>query len=317
MSQPRVVALSGGIGGAKLALGLYRVLGPDELMVVANIGDDFEHLGLHVSPDIDTLMYTLAELNNRETGWGRRDETWHFMEALRELGGEDWFALGDRDLATNVERTRRLRDRDSLSAITRDLCKQIGIHAQIVPASDDAVRTIVHTADGELAFQHYFVREQCRPVVQHFSYAGADQARPNADFIQALGDTPDAVVICPSNPFISIDPALSIPGVRDALRTCKAPVIAVSPIIAGQAVKGPTAKMLNELGLPCTAAAVAAHYGDLIDGYVVDRADAALADTLDVATYVAQTFMRTDEDRAQLAREVLAFAKTLKGGTRM
>lgn len=306
-----MVALSGGIGGAKLALGLYRVLGLDELMIVANVADDFEHLGLHVSPDIDTLMYTLADLNNRETGWGRRDETWHFMEALREIGGEDWFALGDRDLATNVERTKRLRNGDSLSAITRDLCERIGIRAQIVPASDDAVRTIVHTADGELAFQHYFVREQCRPVVQRFSYAGAEQARPNADFIETLKTPLDAVVICPSNPFISIDPALAIPGVVEALHACEAPVIAVSPIIAGDAVKGPTAKMLNELGLPCTAPAVAAHYEGIIDGYVIDRADAALADTLDIATHVAQTLMRTDDDRAQLAHNVLAFAGTL------
>ncbi|MGI9333431.1 MAG: 2-phospho-L-lactate transferase [Gammaproteobacteria bacterium] len=317
MSRSRVVALSGGIGGAKLALGLYRVLEPGELMVVANVGDDFEHLGLHVSPDIDTLMYTLADLNNRDTGWGRRAETWHFMEALVELGGESWFALGDRDLATHVERTRRLRAGESLSAITQDLCERVGIAARIVPASDAPVRTVVHTAQGDLEFQHYFVREQCRPVVQRFSYAGAEQAIAHADVVTTLAGTSarpapiDAVVICPSNPFISIDPMLAIPRLRQALVECKAPVIAVSPIIAGEAVKGPTAKMMEELGLPCTAAAVAAHYEGIIDGYVIDRSDAALAEVLSVPSHTVKTLMHTDDDRDQLAREVLAFAQTM------
>ena len=312
-ADARYVALSGGVGGAKLALGLCDVLAdPGRLTVVANTGDDFEHLGLKVCPDLDTLTYTLAGLANEETGWGRAGESGAFMEALGALGGETWFFLGDKDLAIHVERTRRLRAGESLSAITSDLCARLGVPARIVPMSDDPVPTIVETEDGPLAFQHYFVREQCRPRVLGFRHEGAAQARPSAAFTDALA-APDlgAVIVCPSNPYISIDPILAVPGVRGALAACRAPVIAVSPIVGGKAVKGPTAKMMTERGIAPSAAAIAAHYGALIDGFVLDEADrpqaAAIAAT-GVAVEVAPTVMTARTEKQALARAVLAFA---------
>ena len=301
-----VLALSGGVGGAKLALGLYRVLSPGALTVVANTGDDFEHLGLTISPDIDTLLYTLAGLDNPELGWGRRDETWTFMKALGSLGGETWFNLGDGDLATHVERTRRLATGESLSEITDDFRRRLGISARLLPMSDDRVGTRLRTAEGWLDFQDYFVRRHCAPAVREITFAGMDQAQPHPDFLAALADgNLRAVVICPSNPFISIDPILGLPGVREALRTCAAPVVAVSPIIGGKAVKGPTAKMMAELGLPVDAAAVARHYGDILDLYVADETDANEIRDLRVPVTVARTLMQSIEDREALARVVL------------
>ena len=309
----RVVALSGGIGGAKLALGLYRELPPDALSVVCNTGDDFRHLGLHVSPDVDTVLYTLAGLANRELGWGRADETWSFIAALERLGGETWFRLGDGDLALHVERTRRLAAGERLGAIMDGVRRRLGVAADVVPASDDPVRTLVHTADGVLAFQEYFVKLACAPVVTRFEFAGAHAARPAPGALHALAaDGLSALVICPSNPFISVDPMLAIPGLRDALTACRAPVVAVSPIVGGRAVKGPTAKMMRELGLEVSAAGVAAHYGDLIDGFVLDDADAALADTLHVPCLVRPTLMRGDADKRALAAAVLEFAAGLR-----
>ena len=307
-----VVALSGGIGGAKLALGLSRILPRGSLTVVANTADDFEHLGLTISPDIDTLMYTLAGLDNPETGWGRKDETWTFMSALAQLGGETWFKLGDADLAVHVERTRRLRAGESLSLITADLCRRLGVPVRIVPMSDDAVRTRIRTDDGWLDFQDYFVRHQSQPVVREIVFAGAANARPQPQFMAALADpTLRAVIICPSNPLISIDPILSLPGVRDALMACKAPVVAVSPIIAGRAVKGPTAKMLEELGVVPSAEVVARRYGDMIDVFVADPDDAAVISDagLDLEVFATPTLMRTLADREHVARAVLDAAE--------
>jgi LPPG:FO 2-phospho-L-lactate transferase len=304
-----VLALSGGIGGAKLALGLYRVLPPGALTVVANTGDDFEHLGLAISPDIDTLLYTLAGIDNPELGWGRRDETWTFMKALGSLGGETWFNLGDGDLATHVERTRRLAAGESLSQITDDFRRRLGIRARLLPMSDDPMRTRLLTAEGWLDFQDYFVRQRCAPLVREIAFAGAAEARPQPDFFAALADDNlRAVLICPSNPFISIDPILCMPGVRAALRACAAPVIAVSPIIGGKAVKGPTAKMMAELGLPVDAAAVARHYGDILDHYVADEADAGEVADLGVPVTFTRTLMLSLEDRETLARAVLEAA---------
>ena len=308
----RVLAISGGIGGAKLALGLYRTLAPDALTVVCNTGDDFSHLGLHVSPDVDTVLYTLAGLANREQGWGRAGETWTFMDALARLGGETWFRLGDGDLALHVERTRRLAAGETLGAIMDDVRRRLGVSARIVPMSDHAVRTLVHTADAVLAFQEYFVKLRCEPPVRRFEFAGAPTAPPAPALLAALADDAlQAVVICPSNPFISIDPLLAMPGVRDALHACTAPVVAVSPVIGGQAVKGPTAKMMRELGLPVSAAGVAEHYRGLLDGFVLDAADAALADTLELPCLVTRTLMRSDADKQALACEVVAFARLL------
>ncbi len=305
-----VLALSGGIGGAKLALGLYRVLPPGAVTVVANTGDDFEHLGLSISPDLDTLLYTLAGLDNPETGWGRRGETWTFMAALERLGGEIWFKLGDGDLAVHVERSRRLRAGETLSAITDDFRRQLGISAPLLPMSEDPVRTRLSTEDGWLDFQDYFVRRHCAPAVREIVFSGASAARPHPDFLAALADDDlRMVVICPSNPLISIDPILSLPGVRDALRSCPAPVVAVSPIIGGKAVKGPTAKMMAELGLPVDAGAVARHYGDLLDHYVIDDADFGLVTGLDVPLTATRTLMESMADREALARVVLAVGR--------
>jgi LPPG:FO 2-phospho-L-lactate transferase len=311
-SKNRVVALSGGIGGAKLALGLSRVLAPGDLTVIANSGDDFEHLGLAISPDIDTVMYTLAGLANPNTGWGRRDETWTFMNALCQLGGETWFQLGDGDLATHVERTRRLKAGETLSAITADFCCRLGITTKILPMSDDKVRTRVRTADGVLDFQDYFVGKHCEPVVEQIMFEGADTARALPEFLAALADPGlRAVIICPSNPFISIDPILALPKVRQALIDCQAPVIAVSPIIGGKAVKGPTAKMMIEMGLTPSAMVTAEHYHDLLDGYVLDNEDAEISHRLDLPTFPAQTLMVTLADREALARHVLVIADAL------
>jgi LPPG:FO 2-phospho-L-lactate transferase len=307
-----VVALSGGIGGAKLALGLSRVMDPTDLVMIANTGDDFEHLGLSISPDLDTLMYTLAGLDDPQRGWGRRDETWTFMEALAKLGGETWFQLGDGDLATHVERTRRLQAGESLSAITADLCRRVGIAARILPMSDDIVRTRLRTADGWLDFQDYFVRRRCAPTVLEVRYDGAAAAQAHPEALASLRNPQlRAVVICPSNPYLSIEPILAVAGLRDAIARCAAPVVAVSPIIGGRAVKGPTAKMMSELGLAVSATAVAQRYHDLLDGYLIDHVDAVGAAELPFATAVAHTLMRTLEDRDRLAREVLALADAL------
>jgi LPPG:FO 2-phospho-L-lactate transferase len=310
--KERVLALSGGVGGAKLALGLSRIVPRGKLTVVANTGDDFEHLGLHVSPDIDTLLYTLAGLDNPETGWGRRNESWTFMAALAALGGETWFRLGDGDLATHVERTRRLQAGESLSQITRDFAAHFNIDAAIVPMTDDPVRTRVRTVDGWLDFQRYFVEQQCRPEVTGFDFDGAAAAKAHPEFVAAISD-PElrAVVICPSNPFISIDPILALPGIRQGLRGSSAPIIAVAPIIGGKAVKGPTAKMMRELGLDVSATAVAKRYGGLLDGYIVDDVDASTAAALPVRTITTNALMVSLPDRERLARTALSLADEL------
>ena len=317
MSRDLVVALSGGIGGAKLALGLSRIVEPDNLIVVANVGDDFEHLGLSISPDADTLTYTLAGLDNTKLGWGRRDETWSFMETLTALGGEDWFRLGDRDLAIHVERTHRLRRGESLSAIIADFCRRLGVGPRVLPVTDDRLRTRLRTDEGWLDFQDYFVRLQCRPAVLELAFEGSEEARPHPDLLAALRDERlRAVVICPSNPFISVEPILAVKGMRQALSACAAPVVAVSPIIGGRAVKGPTAKMMTELGMNPSAAAVAMLYTDLIDGYVMDAEDAEEAAHVAARVTLAPTLMTSLAERERLARVVLEAADALASSKR-
>ena len=304
-----VVALSGGVGGAKLALGLARVLDDAELVIVANTGDDFVHLGLAISPDLDTLVYTLAGLADPVQGWGRRDETWTFMTALEQLGGETWFRLGDADLAMHVERTRRLAAGETLSAVTDRLRRQLGIAARILPMSDDPVRTRLETDAGWLDFQDYFVRRRCAPRVRRLAFLGADTARPLPGVMAALSrEDLRAVVICPSNPFLSIEPILAIPAIRAALSDCRAPVVAVSPVIGDQAVKGPTTKIMRELGLGSGAADVARRYADLLDVFVVDEVDAATVVPADIEVVSAPILMTSLEDRERLARVVLAAA---------
>ncbi|MGE0612696.1 MAG: 2-phospho-L-lactate transferase [Hyphomicrobiales bacterium] len=309
-----VVALCGGIGGAKLALGLSHVVPGERLLVAVNTGDDFEHLGLSISPDIDTVTYTLAGIVNTDTGWGRGGETWNFMDSLAALGGEAWFNLGDRDLATHVERTRRLRAGESLSAVTGDLSRRLGVKSAILPMSDDPVRTVIETAEDTLPFQEYFVRRRCEPVMTGVRYQGAAKARLQPDIAAALA-APElrAVVLCPSNPWLSLGPMLAVPGMRQALEAARAPVVAVSPIVGGKAIKGPLAKMLGELGLDATPSTIAAYLDGLIDGFVLDRQDGALAADFSMPVAVEQTVMRTLDDRVALARACLAFADSLAG----
>ncbi len=315
MNGAHVVALCGGIGGAKLALGLYRVLAPHALTVVVNTGDDFEHLGLHVSPDLDTVLYTLAGVADPVRGWGRADETWNFMQALEALDGPAWFRLGDRDLAMHVERTRRLSAGESLTAFARHAAQRLGIAADILPMSDHAVRTIVDTREGSFPFQNYFVERRCEPAVIGIRFESAKQAAPSDQVLRALTRTDlKAIVICPSNPYLSVDPILSVPGIREAIAAAAAPIVAVSPLIGGQAVKGPTAKIMAELAIPASNGAIAAHYADLLDGLVIDESDAAEAATLALPTAVAPTLMRDLADRERLACAVLAFAQTIVDG---
>jgi LPPG:FO 2-phospho-L-lactate transferase len=305
----RVLALSGGIGGAKLAVGLQHVLPPGELTVAVNTGDDFEHLGLSISPDIDTMLYTLADLANPELGWGRANESWHFMAEIERLGGENWFRLGDKDLAVHIERTRRLNAGEKLSAITADIARHFGILSRVVPMSNDLVRTMVITDQGTLDFQHYFVARRCEPVVKGLAYAGAADARL-VPILREVAEDPAlrTIVICPSNPWLSIAPFLEMPAWRELLVEARAPVIAVSPLVNGQAVKGPTSKIMGELQLEQSSATIARFYEGIIDGFVLDPSEAHLAPEIGVATHVTATLMRTAADKQRLAREVLEFA---------
>ena len=311
--KPHVIALAGGVGGAKLADGLAQLLGPN-LTVVVNTGDDFEHLGVRISPDLDTVMYTLAGIADPVQGWGIKGETWTFMDQVARLGGADWFRLGDRDLATHAVRTSRLASGDTLTAITRDLCAALGIAAHVLPMSDDDVRTMVTSGEQVLAFQEYFVRLRCAVPVTRLSYEGAAAARLNPALTAEIA--PSAIVICPSNPYLSIDPILAVPDLRDWLVAKRAPIVAVSPIVGGAAIKGPAAKIMAELGIEVSATAVAEHYRGLIDGIVLDHTDAALRgeiEALGMAVLVTQTVMKSGADRAALARDCLAFADVLAG----
>ncbi len=296
-----VLALSGGVGGARLVDGLYSILGA-ELTVVVNTGDDFTHWGLFVSPDVDTVVYTLAGLHHEARGWGLADETFHALESVKRLGGEDWFALGDRDLAMHLLRTRALAAGETLTAVTARLAGALGVRAKILPMADAPRPTILVTrSDGELPFQEWFVRRRAQPIVERVKFGGASAPAPGLlDAIAAA----DFVVIGPSNPYVSIDPILSLDGVRAAL--AKKIVVAVSPIVGGRAVKGPLAEMIGSLaGREASAQAVAAHYGALVRGWVVERGDQAGLDGRVLAT---STVMHDAAGRRKLAEEVLAFA---------
>jgi LPPG:FO 2-phospho-L-lactate transferase len=308
----RVLVLSGGIGGAKLVLGFKHLLAPGELTVVVNTGDDFEHLGLTICPDIDTTLYTLAGLDHRELGWGRQDESWNVMDALARYDGPSWFRLGDRDLALHLVRTQRLAQGERLTTIVASIAQLQGSDATVLPMCDQPVRTIIETADGELSFQHYFVRDQCRPAIRAIRYDGAPAAIVTPEIEAAFRASElAAVILAPSNPYLSIGPLLALPGLRQLLATTPVPVVAITPIIGGAAVKGPTAKIMAELGVDCSAASVAAHYRGLIDGFILDQRDAALAATIDLPTFVTHTLMKTLDDRIRLAREALTFATSL------
>lgn len=309
---PKIVALAGGVGGARMVDGLARVLPPENLTVIVNVGDDFEHLGLIICPDLDTVCYTLAGLSNPSTGWGRQEESFHALESLGQLGGPTWFRLGDRDLGLHLERTQRLRQGQPLSRITEQIFRSLNVLVRVLPVTDDSVPTIVYTEEGEMAFQEYFVRRQCQPVVTGFSFRRVELAHPAPGVIEAL-QAADAIVICPSNPWVSIDPILAVPGMREAIS--KRPVWAVSPIIGGQTVKGPAAKMFAELGINPSATAVAQHYAPYLTGFVLDQIDADLEQSIKnmgVMTRVTDTIMKSVEDRRRLAGEILDGIKGIR-----
>jgi LPPG:FO 2-phospho-L-lactate transferase len=300
----KIVALAGGVGGAKLAHGLAQNLPPEDLTVIVNTGDDFEHLGLTICPDLDTVCYTLGGLANPETGWGRVNESWNTIGNIEKLGGPGWFRLGDQDLATHIERTRRLKEGQSLSEITRDFCNAWGIKQMVYPMSDSRVRTMVDTDEGELAFQEYFVHRHCEPRVKGFRFDGVEAARPVTGAREAL-ESADAVVICPSNPWVSVDPILKV------IQKINRPVVAVSPIIGGKTVKGPAAKMYAELGIEPSALAVARHYRSFLSGFVLDNVDSDLSAKIEARTLVTHTLMNSYADRARLAMDVLHFIGSL------
>jgi LPPG:FO 2-phospho-L-lactate transferase len=306
----KVVALAGGVGGAKLADGFYHILNPDDLCVIVNTGDDIDLFGLHISPDLDTVCYTLAGLANPTTGWGLRDETWNVIGAVERLGGPTWFNLGDRDLGTDLERTRRLHAGERLSQVTREFCQAWGIRSRVLPMTDQPVATIVRTQDsGDLTFQEYFVHRRCEPAVSGFYFSGIEAARPAEGVIDAI-QAADVVVLCPSNPWVSIDPILSIPGIQESIS--QKIIVAVSPIIGGKAVKGPAAKMFSELGIEPTALAVAQHYRQWLSGFVIDRIDHPQIEEISrwgIMMLETDTLMTTAADRCRLAEEVLNFCE--------
>lgn len=315
-----ILALAGGVGGAKLAHGLAQILPPEDLTIIVNTGDDFEHLGLYISPDLDTVCYTLAGLANPETGWGRVNETWNAIANIKKLGGPDWFNLGDQDLATHIERTRRMKAGQTLSQVTRDFCKAWGVRHIVLPMSDQPVRTIVETDEGDLPFQEYFVHRKCEPRVKSFRFEGLATASPAPGVREAV-ESADAIIICPSNPWVSIDPILAVlssgllPSPNGALPFGEGPGVgffAVSPIIAGKTVKGPAAKMFSELGIQPSILAVVDHYEKLLNGIVVDSLDSELANGIRIPTLVTNTIMHTADDRARLARETLQFIGNLQ-----
>ena len=309
-----IVALAGGVGGARLAVGLAGVLTPSELAIVVNTGDDFEHLDLSISPDLDTVMYTLGGVANRATGWGRARETWNFMTTLGELGGDTWFRLGDRDIAVHVRRTELLRKNIPLSEVTRRLTSSFGIRHAVIPMSDSPVRTRVRTKKGELAFQDYFVRLHCRPRVTGFRFAGSRDAQIPPALRAILKEPVEALIVCPSNPYISIGPILSVKGIREWIRKRNFPVVAVSPIVGGAALKGPAAKMMRELGVSATALGVVRHYARIVDGWIIDRRDEKLVPAIEregVPVMVAETIMKNRRTSVALAKRAIAFARSL------
>ena len=303
----KITALAGGVGGAKLVDGLAHVLPPGDLTVLVNTGDDFEHLGLYICPDLDTICYTLAGIANPITGWGRAGETWLIMENLIKLGGPAWFNIGDQDFATHIERTRRLKEHQTLSQVVRDFCRIWDIKQTILPMSDQPVRTIVETKEGDLAFQEYFVHQECKAYVNGFKFAGIEAASAAPGVFEAI-DSSDAIVICPSNPWVSIGPILSLVGIKPKI--IKKPVIAISPIIGGQAVKGPAAKMYRELGILPSALSVAKQYQGLATHFILDNIDTEFQQDirhLNMQPFATETLMKSAKDRNKLAQDVLNF----------
>jgi LPPG:FO 2-phospho-L-lactate transferase len=308
------LVFAGGVGGAKLSEGMARSVGEDALTVVVNTADDFELYGLRISPDLDTVMYTLAGWNNVETGWGVKGDTFQNFDMLKVYGADPWFHIGDRDIATHLLRTQLLKEGASLTEVTRMLTKRLGIQSRLLPMTNDTVRTIVDTDEGLYAFQEYFVKLRWQPEVRSLIYEGAEEAEPAPEVLRAI-ETADTIIIAPSNLYLSIDPILAVPGIKDALLNASAPIIAVTPIIGGEAVKGPAAKLMRELGTESSAVAVAQHYAEFLNGFVLDERDAALkaqVEAMGMGVLMTDTIMKDSDDRARLACEVVTFADQLR-----
>lgn len=307
IAQLNVVALAGGVGGAKLAVGLQEILAPGRLTIIGNTADDFEHWGLSICPDLDIVMYNLAGVNNPETGWGRQNETFRAFEAMSQIGGEEWFMLGDQDLAVHLRRSNWRRQGLSLTEITERLRRSFGIPTTILPMSDAPIQTLVHTDEGDLPFQHYFVRLQCEPIVLDLTFVGADKSRLTSAVIDAVKEA-DVIVFCPSNPYLSIDPILSITGMRELLLRTNVPRIAVSPIVGREAIKGPAAKLMRELGKTVSPRTIVDHFGTLVTGFVMDDKDADMEHLMNVPTLITNTMMSSLEIKKSLAESILRFA---------
>ncbi len=308
MSQANVIALSGGVGGAKLALGLSHVLPPEQLTIVANTADDFEHLGLSISPDLDTVMYTLADLNNKQQGWGITDESWGCMQAVERLQGDTWFRLGDQDIATHLMRSEWLREGQTITEVTQSLSQRLGILPRLLPMCDEPVRTFVQSNEGSLPFQEYFVKHQCQPEVSGFEFRGIESAQITPQLKESITSL-DVLIVCPSNPFVSIAPILAVNDIQQALLERDIPRIVVSPIVGGIAIKGPAAKMMQELNMPTTALAVAEYYKDFATHFVIDSTDQKYQQAiteLGFTVIVTNTIMNTLDDRVQLASDILS-----------
>lgn len=308
-----VLALTGGVGGAKLTLGLYHALPRQELVCLVNTADDFEYLGLYISPDLDSLMYALAGENNPQTGWGRRNESWQCKNALQQYGADAWFALGDRDLATHILRTQAMRNGASLTEITEQLAAALSVQCQILPMTDAKVSTFIQTKEGGLSFQDYFVKRQCQPVVTDIRFDGVEQAAPNPALLALLKRQLSCIVLCPSNPYLSVAPLLALPGLVEALRANGAPVVAVSPIVGEKAIKGPAGKIMQESQLPVKALTVAKYYVEqypgLLSGFVLDATDAeqlSQITALGLRAAALPSIMLTLRDKQKLAEQVLA-----------
>jgi LPPG:FO 2-phospho-L-lactate transferase len=313
----KYLVITGGVGGAKLALGLTKILSESEVAFLVNTGDDFEHMGLSISPDLDTLMYTLSGLSNVDLGWGREGETWRCLEAYKRLGGDSWFNLGDEDLAVHLRRTELLKQGWTLSDVTTELFRSLGVYYSCWPMSDGSVRTYIETEAGCLEFQHYFVRDRCEHEVKSIHFVSSAVARPAGGLVRYLED-PDlnGIIICPSNPFLSIDPILSVPELKEALIRSNVPIIAVSPLINGQSIKGPTSKIMNELDLVLSPVSVALHYADLITGFIIDDIDKEYFQTiqeLGLSVVTTQTLMNSLDDRVNLAQTAVKLCDKIRG----
>ena len=308
MENSKVLALAGGVGGAKLALGLRDILDEESLAIVVNTGDDEEFFGLHVSPDLDTVMYTLGGISNPDTGWGISGETFRSLNRLRQYGVDTWFNLGDLDMATHIRRTQLLGQGNTLSEVTNSLCSSLGITHSIFPMTDDTLKTVVITEISEMSFQEYFVKNRCDPRVVSLRFDSPSECSPSPGFVTALNES-DLLVFCPSNPFLSVDPILAVTGVRKKIENFRGARIAVSPIVGGEAIKGPAGKILRELGHEVSCVGVAKRYVDLCDVFIIDNVDADLASTIEklgMRVVVTNTIMNNDQEKRTLAREILS-----------